>query len=56
MQALLDAMDSQFLGNTVRDYLISAAVFLGVLIVPADWQGARPTAPESPLRADGERL
>ena len=31
MQALLDAMDSQFLGNTVRDYLISAAVFFGVL-------------------------
>ncbi len=33
MPALLDAMDSQFLGNTVRDYLISAGVFLGVLIV-----------------------
>ena len=31
MQALLDAMDSQFLGNTVRDYLISAAAFFGVL-------------------------
>ena len=32
MQALLDVMDSQFLGNTVEDYLISAAVFLGVLV------------------------
>jgi hypothetical protein len=33
MQALLDVMDSHFLGNTVEDYLIAAAVFLGVLLV-----------------------
>ena len=33
MQALLDAMDSQFLGNTVREYLTSAGVFVGVLFV-----------------------
>ena len=33
MQALLDAMDSQFLGNTVREYLTSAGVFVGVLLV-----------------------
>ena len=32
MQALLDVMDSQFPGNTVEDYLISAAVFLGFLV------------------------
>ena len=32
MQALLEMMDSQFLGNTVQDYLVSAAVFLGVLV------------------------
>ena len=32
MQALLEVMDSQFLGNTGEDYLISAAVFLGVLV------------------------
>ena len=31
MQALLDMMDSHFLGNTVEDYLVSAAVFFGVL-------------------------
>ena len=33
MQALLDVMDRQFLGNTVEDYLIGAAVFLGVLVI-----------------------
>ena len=33
MQALLDAMDSQFLGNTVREYLTSAGVFVGLLFV-----------------------
>ena len=27
MQALLDMMDRHFLGNTVEDYLIAAAVF-----------------------------
>ena len=32
MQALLDMMDSQFLGNTVEDYLVSAAVFVGVVV------------------------
>ena len=31
MQALLEMMDSQFFGNTAQDYLVSAAVFLGVL-------------------------
>lgn len=30
MQALQDAMGSQFLGNTLQDYLISAAVFFAV--------------------------
>ena len=30
MQALLEMMDSQFLGNTVQDYLVSAAVFVVV--------------------------
>ena len=30
MQALLEMMDSRFLGNTVRDYLVSAAVFVVV--------------------------
>ena len=33
MQALLSVMDNTFLGNSVRDYLISAAAFFGVLIV-----------------------
>ena len=32
MQALLEVMDRQFLGGTVEEYLISAAVFLGVLV------------------------
>ena len=32
MQALLEVMDSQFLGNTFQDYLVSAAVFLGVSV------------------------
>ena len=32
MQALLEAMDSQVFGNTVKDDLISAAVFLIVLV------------------------
>ena len=32
MQALLDMMDGQFLGNTTQDYLVSAVVFLGVLV------------------------
>jgi small-conductance mechanosensitive channel len=32
MQALLEMMDSQFLGNTAQDYLVSAAVFLAVLV------------------------
>ena len=32
MQALLEAMDSQVLGNTVKDDLISVAVFLIVLV------------------------
>ena len=32
MQALLEMMDSQFLGNTAQDYLIAAAAFLGVLV------------------------
>ena len=32
MPALLEVMDRQFFGNTVEDYLISAAVFLGVLV------------------------
>ena len=32
MQALLDMMDRQLFGNTVEAYLISAAVFFGVLI------------------------
>ena len=33
MQALLDMMDSHFLGNTVEDYLIAVGVFFGVLLV-----------------------
>ena len=33
MQTLLEMMDSQFLGNTAQDYLVSAVVFLGVLVV-----------------------
>ena len=32
MQEFLNMMDDQFLGNTVQDYLVSAAVFLGVLV------------------------
>ena len=32
MQAFLEVMNHQFLGNTVEEYLISAAVFLGVLV------------------------
>ena len=32
MQALLEVMDSRFFGNTVEDYLVSAAIFLGVLV------------------------
>ena len=32
MQALLEVMDSQFLGNTIRAYLIAAAVFLSVSV------------------------
>ena len=32
MQALLEMMDSQFLGNTAQNYLVAAAVFLGVLV------------------------
>jgi small-conductance mechanosensitive channel len=32
MQALLEMMDSQFLGSSAQDYLVSAAVFLGVLV------------------------
>ena len=32
MQALLEVMNRQFLGNTVEDYLISAVVFIGVLV------------------------
>ena len=32
MQALLEIMDSQFLGNSAQDYLVSAAVFLGILV------------------------
>ena len=32
MQALLEVMDHQFLGTTVEEYLIAAAVFLGVLV------------------------
>ena len=32
MQALLEMMDSQFLGNTTQDYLVSATVFLGILV------------------------
>ena len=32
MQELLEVMDSQFLGNTFQDYLVSAAVFLGVSV------------------------
>ncbi len=32
MQALLEMMDSEFFGNPTRDYLVSAAVFLGVLV------------------------
>ena len=31
MQALLEMMDSQFLGNTVQDYLVFGTIFLGVL-------------------------
>ena len=33
MQALLDMMDSHFLGNTVENYLIAVGVFFGVLLV-----------------------
>ena len=33
MQALLEMMDSHFLGNTVEEYLIAAGVFVGVLLV-----------------------
>ena len=32
MQALLEVMDSRFFGNTVEGYLVSAAIFLGVLV------------------------
>ena len=32
MQALLEVMDHQFWGTTVEEYLIAAAVFLGVLV------------------------
>ena len=32
MEALLDVIDRQFLGNTVEDYLVAAAVFLGVCV------------------------
>ena len=32
MQTLLEVMDSQFLGNTFQDYLVSTAVFLGVSV------------------------
>ena len=32
MPALLEVMDSQFLGNTFQDYLVSAAVFFGVSV------------------------
>ena len=32
MQALLDMIDSQFLGNVAQDYLGSAVVFLAVLV------------------------
>ena len=32
MQELLEVMDNQFLGNTFQDYLVSAAVFLGVSV------------------------
>ena len=32
MQALLEMMDSQFLGNTVQDYLVFGAIVLGVLV------------------------
>ena len=32
MQALLEVMDSQFLGNTFQDYLVAGAVFLGVFV------------------------
>ena len=31
MQELQEVMDTQFLGNTLRVYLVSAAAFLGVL-------------------------
>ena len=32
MQTLLDMLDSQFLGNVAQDYLVSAVVFLAVLV------------------------
>ena len=32
MQALLEMMETQFLGNTAQDYLVSAVVFLCVLV------------------------
>ena len=56
MQALLEAMDSQVLGNTIKDNLISVAVFLIVLVALPIGKANHPAASESPLAADGERL